>query len=93
MRISIKKPLSENAVKLILKKLISFGPLANQSLENSIIGNYQGVFEPRQSQVHENTPSQNIPEEPGYFTQMYAESNRPNVIDVTPAQQQDFGGY
>ncbi|MGF2314212.1 MarR family transcriptional regulator, partial [Acinetobacter baumannii] len=44
MRISIKKPLSENAVKLILKKLISFGPLANQSLENSIIGNYQGVF-------------------------------------------------
>ncbi|ETQ08207.1 hypothetical protein P657_3698, partial [Acinetobacter baumannii UH18608] len=51
MRISIKKPLSENAVKLILKKLISFGPLANQSLENSIIGNYQGVFEPRQNQI------------------------------------------
>ncbi|WP_284118263.1 replication protein [Acinetobacter seifertii] len=92
MRISIKKPLSENAVKLILKKLQSFGPLANQSLENSIIGNYQGVFEPRSNQQKENTPVQNIPEEPGYFTQMYAESNRSNVIDVTPVQH-DFGGY
>ncbi|WPP56308.1 replication protein [Acinetobacter pittii] len=92
MRISIKKPLSENAVKLILKKLESFGALANQSLEYSIIGNYQGVFEPRQHLVQEKTPSQNIPEEPGYFTQMFAESNRSNVIDVTPAQQ-DFGGH
>ncbi|MBV6616283.1 replication protein [Acinetobacter baumannii] len=92
MRISIKKPLSENAVKLILKKLISFGPLANQSLENSIIGNYQGVFEPRQNQIQENPQSHNVPEEPGYFTQMYAESNRSNVIDVTPVSQ-DFGGY
>ena len=92
MRISIKKPLSENAVKLILKKLISFGPLANQSLENSIIGNYQGVFEPRQNQIQENPQSHNVPEEPGYFTQMYAESNRSNVIDVTPDQQY-IGGY
>ncbi|OTT67869.1 replication protein [Acinetobacter baumannii] len=92
MRISIKKPLSENAVKLILKKLISFGPLANQSLENSIIGNYQGVFEPRQNQIQENPQSHNVPEEPGYFTQMYAESNRSNVIDVTPVSH-DFGGY
>lgn len=92
MRISIKKPLSENAVKLILKKLISFGPLANQSLENSIIGNYQGVFEPRQNQIQENPQSHNVPEEPGYFTQMYAESNRSNVIDVTP-EQQYIGGY
>lgn len=92
MRISIKKPLSENAVKLILKKLQSFGPLANQSLENSIIGNYQGVFEPRQNLTQGKMPSQNIPEEPGYFTQMFAESNRSNVIDVTPAPQ-DFGGH
>lgn len=92
MRISIKKPLSENAVKLILKKLISFGPMANQSLENSIIGNYQGVFEPRQNQIQENPQSHNVPEEPGYFTQMYAESNRSNVIDVTPDQQY-IGGY
>lgn len=49
MRASIKKPLSENAVKLILKKLTGFGTQANQSLENSIIGNYQSVFEPRSS--------------------------------------------
>lgn len=49
MRESKKKPLSENAAKLILKKLAGFGDQANLSLENSIIGNYQGVFEPRQS--------------------------------------------
>ncbi|MEW7965257.1 MarR family transcriptional regulator, partial [Acinetobacter baumannii] len=62
------------------------------SHENSIIGNYQGVFEPRQNQIQEHPQSHNVPEEPGYFTQMYAESNRSNVIDVTP-EQQYIGGY
>lgn len=58
MRVGIKKPLTENAVNLILKKLESFGALANQSLENSIIGNYQGVFQPKQ-QFQSNNPSAN----------------------------------
>ena len=58
MRTGNKKPLTENAVKLILKKLESFGSLANQSLENSIIGNYQGVFQPKQ-QFQSNTPHAN----------------------------------
>lgn len=58
MRVGNKKPLTDNAVKLILKKLESFGPLANQSLENSIIGNYQGVFQPKQ-QFQSNNPSTN----------------------------------
>lgn len=58
MRVGIKKPLTENAVNLILKKLESFGVLANQSLENSIIGNYQGVFQPKQ-QFQSNNPSVN----------------------------------
>lgn len=58
MRVGNKKPLTDNAVKLILKKLESFGPLANQSLENSIIGNYQGVFQPKQ-QFQSNNPSSN----------------------------------
>ncbi|MFP0859318.1 MarR family transcriptional regulator, partial [Acinetobacter baumannii] len=48
--------------------------------------------EPRQNQIQENPQSHNVPEEPGYFTQMYAESNRSNVIDITPVSQ-DFGGY
>lgn len=55
MRNSIRKPLTENAVKLILNKLIGFGPSANQSLENAIIGNYQSVYEPKaQSSVNQN---------------------------------------
>ncbi|MDQ9009011.1 replication protein [Acinetobacter gerneri] len=58
MRTGNKKPLTENAVKLILKKLESYGALANQSLENSIIGNYQGVFPPKQ-QYQQNPQSLN----------------------------------
>ncbi|MDV2441678.1 replication protein [Acinetobacter gerneri] len=58
MRTGNKKPLTENAVKLILKKLESYGALANQSLENSIIGNYQGVFPPKQ-QYQQNPQSSN----------------------------------
>ncbi|OTG64363.1 replication protein [Acinetobacter sp. ANC 4470] len=55
MRLAMKKPLTENAVKLILNKLIGFGPSANQSLENAIIGNYQGVYEPKaQSSANQN---------------------------------------
>ena len=51
MRNEIKKPLTENAVKLILKKLVSYGERANESLEYSIIGNYQGVFQPKSQNV------------------------------------------
>lgn len=54
MRNSIRKPLTENAVNLLIKKLIGFGELANQSLEASIIGSYQSVYPPKQQ-----TPVQN----------------------------------
>jgi hypothetical protein len=47
MRNSIRKPLTEKAVGLMIDKLIGFGELANQSLENSIMCNYQGVFLPK----------------------------------------------
>ena len=47
MRNSIKKPLTENAVKLLINKLIGFGIGANQSLESSIIGSYQSVYPPK----------------------------------------------
>ena len=47
MRNSIKKPLTENAVKLLINKLIGFGVGANQSLESSIIGSYPSVYPPK----------------------------------------------
>ena len=51
MRNSIKKPLTENAVKLLINKLIGFGVGANQSLESSIIGSYQSVYPPKNTQA------------------------------------------
>lgn len=51
MRIKIKKPLTEVATGLLIKKLTKFESkqvgLANQALENSIESSYQGVFEPK----------------------------------------------
>lgn len=47
MRSAIKKPLTENAVELALKKLEQFGHQANESLENSILNNYSGLFLPK----------------------------------------------
>ena len=51
MRNSIKKPLTENAVKLLINKLIGFGVGANQSLESSIIGSYPSVYPPKNTQA------------------------------------------
>lgn len=56
MRNSIKKPLTENAVNLLIKKLIGFGECANQSLEASIIGSYQSVYPPKQQTQVQNQP-------------------------------------
>jgi len=38
----------------LIKKLIGFGELANQSLEASIIGSYQSVFTPKQQAPNQN---------------------------------------
>jgi uncharacterized protein YdaU (DUF1376 family) len=58
MRIKIKKPLTEVATGLLIKKLIEFekkqAGFANQALENSIEGSYQGIFEPRQNNYNNN---------------------------------------
>lgn len=82
MRSANRKPLTENAVKLILKKLESFGDLANQSLENSIIGNYQGVFLPKPQLGQSNNSG--TPQEPSYFAESFEQTNQSNIIDVTP---------
>lgn len=58
MRNSIKKPLTENAVKLLINKLIGFGIGANQSLESSIIGSYQSVYPPKNTSAPVQQPSE-----------------------------------
>lgn len=57
MRNSIRKPLTENAVNLLIKKLVGFGDQANQSLEASIIGSYQSVYPPKQQTSVQNQQS------------------------------------
>lgn len=85
MRISIKKPLTENAVKLLMKKLKDYGVGANESLENSIIGSYQGLYAPKQQFAQSTSGQQNNQsQEPGYFDQVFDQYQESDVIDVTP---------
>ena len=91
MRTSNKNPLTENAVKLILTKLESYGALANQSLEYSIIGNYQGIFPPKQEYTN-NYQNPNY-SQPSYFEGMLSENPDPSIIDVTPENQVMGGSY
>ncbi|WP_180102181.1 replication protein [Acinetobacter sp. YH12126] len=90
MRTAAKKPLTENAVKLILKKLESYGSLADQSLENSIIGNYQGVFPPKQQNLQQDLTGI---QEPSYFAQSFDQQGGSSIIDVTPDDYALVGGY
>lgn len=54
MRKKLKKPLTEKAKELLIKKLSEFessqNGFANKALENSIENSWQGVFEPKQNQ-------------------------------------------
>ena len=85
MRISIKKPLTENAVKLLMKKLKDYGVGANESLENSIIGSYQGLYAPKQQFAQSTSGQQNNQsQEPSYFDQVFDQYQQSDVIDVTP---------
>lgn len=60
MRIEMKKPLTEKAATLAIKKLTDYGQSANQTLETSIIGGYQGIYPPKQQnpQLNLNAPYQ-----------------------------------
>ena len=57
MRNKIKKPLTDKAKELLIKKLTAFenkqAGFANKALENSIEGSWQGVFEPRPNNQHQ----------------------------------------
>jgi len=62
MRIKIKKPLTEVATGLLIKKLIEFekkqAGFANQALENSIESSWQGVFEPKSNSYNSSSKPQ-----------------------------------
>ncbi len=64
MRKQIKKPLTERATSLIINKLIGFGLLANESLEQSIEAGWSSVFAVKQTnyQQPQNTRMQEIEE-------------------------------
>ena len=61
MRKKLKKPLTEKAKELLIKKLSEFeakqSGFANKSLENSIENSWQGIFEPKLSTT-QTKPSQ-----------------------------------
>ncbi|MEN8282594.1 MarR family transcriptional regulator [Acinetobacter gerneri] len=61
MRIEMKKPLTEKAVSLAVKKLAAYGQSANQTLETSIIGGYQGIYPPKQQNQPHSNPQQPQP--------------------------------
>jgi hypothetical protein len=50
MRVKIKKPLTDEAIRIAVQRLAKFraaGHDIREVLENSVLGSYQGLFEPR----------------------------------------------
>lgn len=78
MRKVIGKPLTENAVKLLVNKLSAFAELANQSLETAIIGSHQSVYPPKQQISHQN----NQPVERRRFGNPVEQNQMRNVAGV-----------
>ena len=75
MRNKIKKPLTDKAKELLIKKLTEFenkqAGFANKALENSIESSWQGVFEPRTNNNNQQKttgmPKPNY-DDPNYYT-------------------------
>lgn len=56
MRLKVRKPMTEKAEELMIKKLIDFnerGISVVTAIENSILNNWQDIFEPKKSNVVE----------------------------------------
>jgi len=70
VRKKLKKPLTEKAKELVVKKLIEFeskqSGFANLALENSIENSWQGVFEPKNTNANQ-AKSSNKYAEPSYL--------------------------
>lgn len=82
MRKEIKKPLTETAAKRLISKLTEFdanGFDANESLDYSIMGQYQGVFERNRkqqsnNQVNGNERHNTANSQPNHFDNLRAEA-------------------
>ncbi|OTG85849.1 replication protein [Acinetobacter sp. ANC 4558] len=82
MRKSIKKPLTENAVKILLKKLHGFGDQANEALETSIVSSYQSVYFPK----HKPAPSAHMQNTQETQRRRFGEQSNEH-------QMRDVGGF
>lgn len=83
MRKKIKKKLTEKAVSMILKDLVSFGHLANESLKNSIKSSWSGVYLPKRQPSYSTPQSRQTPSMADYMQQEM-------MRDVTPDYQYNF---
>ena len=89
MRKKIKKPLTEHAKELLIKKLTEFenkqAGFANKALENSIESSWQGVFEPKIV----NTNQQQQPKQT-FLTKQQIEQNQ--NMQIFSNLQKKYGG-
>lgn len=87
MRKKIKKPLTEHAKELLIKKLTEFenkqAGFANKALENSIESSWQGVFEPKPNN-NQQQPKQT------FLTKQQIEQNQ--NMQIFSNLQKKYGG-
>ena len=87
MRNKIKKPLTDTAKELLIKKLTAFenkqAGFANKALENSIEGSWQGVFMPRPNNQQQQ-PKQT------FLTKQQIEQNQ--NLQIFSNLQKKYGG-
>lgn len=84
MRNVIKKPMSERAVKIILNKLVGFGFNANACLDQSIVNNWQDVYELKAQRQQYQTAAQRTASEQEMWRNACLGNDEQNEIDVTP---------
>lgn len=85
MRNVIKKPMSERAVKIILNKLSGFGFNANACLDQSIVNNWQDVYDLKVQRQQYQTAAQRTALEHDKWRM--AEQQTFGEKDVTPVNQ------
>lgn len=78
MRKQIKKPLTERATTLLINKLIGFGVLANESLEQSIESGWSSVFPVKNQSNNFNQPQNTRMQELQQLSEQWEKDNESN---------------